>query len=40
MAVFLYALFAAVRLSANGRYCCKSLKSRGDNFSARRRDKP
>jgi hypothetical protein len=23
-----------------GRFCCKSPKLRGDNFSARRRDKP
>jgi hypothetical protein len=27
-------------LSADGRYCCKSLKSRSDNFSARRQDRP
>src|SRR5450759_5393432 len=33
-------LFAAVHESAFGRFCCKRPKSRGDNCSARRRDKP
>jgi hypothetical protein len=27
--------FAAVHESAFGRYCCKSFKSRSDNFSAK-----
>src|SRR3954471_12269646 len=33
-------LFAAVHESGSGRLCCKSLKTPGDKFPARSRNKP
>ncbi|HWX33286.1 MAG TPA: hypothetical protein VNZ53_38395, partial [Steroidobacteraceae bacterium] len=32
--------FAALHESGNGRFCCKSLKTPGDKFPARRQNKP